>query len=76
MEGMTTLPHMAVVAGSGLDLSGLLDRVRWEKPFTAFESLAPASVAGHTGVFLEGICGGLPLIVQQGRRHFYEGLSY
>lgn len=73
---MTSLPPIAVVAGSGIDLRGLLDNVRWEKPFSAFQSLASVSVAGHSGVFLEGMSETIPVIVQQGRCHFYEGLSY
>jgi purine-nucleoside phosphorylase len=33
-------------------------------------------VTGHAGTFIEGICGNVHVIIQQGRRHFYEGLSF
>jgi len=73
---MTPVPRVAVVAGSGLDLTGILDQVRWEEPFDAFEGLSSTSVEGHTGSFTQGTCGKIEVVVQQGRRHFYEGLTF
>ncbi|MFO7974966.1 MAG: hypothetical protein R6V12_10070, partial [Candidatus Hydrogenedentota bacterium] len=73
---MTPGSPIAVVAGSGLDLKPILDTVCWEKPFEAFCGLSFASVAGHAGAFIQGMCGDVPMIVQQGRRHFYEGLRF
>jgi purine-nucleoside phosphorylase len=67
---------VAVVAGSGLDLTGLLDRVNWEKPFEAFKGLSATSVSGHSGVFTLGSCADVDVILQQGRRHMYEGLTF
>ncbi|HQM47068.1 MAG TPA: purine-nucleoside phosphorylase [Candidatus Hydrogenedentes bacterium] len=73
---MSAVCRMAVVAGSGLDLRNILDEVCWEKPFAVFPGLSPAGVAGHAGTFTEGLCGAVRVIVQQGRRHFYEGLKF
>ena len=73
---MTRVPRVAVVAGSGLSLTGILDTVHWEEPFEAFEGLSAASVAGHTGSFIAGVCGNVEVLLQQGRRHFYEGISF
>ncbi len=76
MEGMTARPRIAVVAGSGLDLSALLDRRLWEKPFSAFDGCSAGQVAGHPGSFIAGESAGELLIVQQGRRHLYEGVRW
>lgn len=73
---MTATAPTAIVAGSGLNLMALLDGVTWESPFGAFQQLPPPSVAGHAGTFTGGTCGGLPVILQQGRHHFYEGYGY
>ncbi len=73
---MTLRPRIAIVTGSGLELGGLLDRPVWEKPFSAFEHCSPAQVAGHPGTFAAGECAGVPLILQRGRRHIYEGIGF
>ncbi len=67
-------PSVAVVSGSGLDLKSLLDTVHEKIPFTAIPGLAHETLAGHDRVFLRGTCGKVPLILQCGRLHFYEGL--
>ena len=72
---MTKVP-VAIVAGSGIDLMPLLDTVSEELPFSAISGLGLTDVAGHPGFFIKGRCDGHPVIVQSGRRHHYEGLSY
>ncbi len=67
---------IAVVAGSGLNLNGLLDTVDRELSFRDLASLPEAAVAGHDGRFLIGTCGDARLIIQCGRLHLYEGLRY
>jgi purine-nucleoside phosphorylase len=67
---------VGVVAGSGLDLTGILDGDARERDFTDFAALANTGVRGHAGRFMCGRCGDVPVIVQQGRLHFYEGLGY
>lgn len=69
-------PAVAVVAGSGLDLRPLLDRVDREIDFAAIPALPAARVAGHAGKFIVGQSDSVPVIVQSGRLHFYEGLSF
>jgi purine-nucleoside phosphorylase len=73
---MTTETRFAVVAGSGIDLLPLLDRVTHETPFAEIIGIPPATVTGHEGRFVHGFCGDTPLIVQCGRVHMYEGLTY
>jgi len=71
---------LAVVAGSGVDLLPLLDAVHWERPFSNFPGLGLSTVAGHASRFVRGAlrtdAGETPILLQCGRRHAYEGLSY
>lgn len=63
----------AIVAGSGIHLRPLLDEVLRELPFGAVPGLAPARVPGHEGRYVFGRAGGVPVILQLGRIHLYEG---
>lgn len=74
MDTVTRHTRVAIVAGSGLDLTGLLDVVEEEVDF-AEAGLGETKVAGHAGRFLLGMCAGYPVVLQQGRRHIYEGLT-
>jgi len=67
---------LAVVSGSGIDLTGLLNAVEWERAFEEFEGLDGGAVAGHACKFVKGRMGEQELVLQRGRRHAYEGLSY
>lgn len=73
---MTARPAMGIVAGSGLALDGVLDEVREMRPFGASPALGDPAVEGHAGAFLMGGCCGIPVVLQQGRLHFYEGFGY
>lgn len=64
-----------VVSGSGIDLRPLLDETVDELPF-AEAGVPPAGTTGHEGVFVFGRCGTLPVVLQSGRLHLYEGHSY
>lgn len=67
---------IGIVGGSGLDLRDILDCSIMELPFDTFPGLIPSSVDGHEGTFIHGTCRDIPVIVQCGRLHFYEGLDY
>ncbi|MBI1318280.1 MAG: hypothetical protein GC168_04915 [Candidatus Hydrogenedens sp.] len=71
---------LAVVAGSGIDLLPLLDSVHAELPFAHFPGLTTSTVKGHASRFVQGdvLVNGapVPLLLQLGRRHAYEGLDY
>ena len=69
-------PQVAVVSGSGLDLTGLLDETGEERPFETVPGLAHGTVPGHVCRFTHGHCGGLPMVLQRGRLHLYEGPGY
>ncbi|MDX9972459.1 MAG: purine-nucleoside phosphorylase [FCB group bacterium] len=64
---------VAVVAGSGIDLRTLFTRIDGVTSFDEIPGLSAAGVPGHSGQFIAGWCGPIPVILQSGRRHVYEG---
>ncbi len=68
-------PRVAIVLGSGL--SGLADRVQDAKriPYDEIPGFHVPTVLGHKGELVGGTLGGLPVIMQSGRFHMYEGHS-
>lgn len=66
---------LAIVLGSGL--GGLVERLRAKQVLSGaeLEHLPRSSVKGHAGQIILGELGGLPVIVQSGRVHLYEGNS-
>jgi len=72
---MTRKRAIGVVAGSGVDLGSLLDRVAGVQGFGEVPGLVAGGVAGHPGRFVQGWCADVPIIVQCGRLHCYEGLT-
>jgi len=66
---------LAIVLGSGL---GELVEALGERrtiPARSLANLPAARVAGHAGAIELGTLGGLPVLVQSGRVHLYEGRS-
>ncbi|MGZ6267153.1 MAG: purine-nucleoside phosphorylase [Candidatus Limnocylindrales bacterium] len=68
-------PSMGLVLGSGL--GGLADAVEVESAFSFSElpGWPPATAPGHAGRLILGHLAGVPVVVQQGRFHLYEGHS-
>jgi purine-nucleoside phosphorylase len=66
-------PTLAIVLGSGFDavVAGL--EVDGRIAFGRLRGFAPAGVSGHEGQLLVGRLGGAPVMVLNGRAHFYEG---
>jgi purine-nucleoside phosphorylase len=66
-------PQVGIVVGSGL--GGLADALaaKTAVPFRDLPGLAEPGVAGHRGEFLAGTLEGVPVILQCGRLHLYEG---
>ncbi len=66
-------PKAAVVLGSGLgNFAGAVD-VRAELPYGEIEGFPVSTVPGHAGRFIFGYIDKVPVVLMQGRIHYYEG---
>jgi len=68
-------PRVGMILGSGL--SGLADLVEQPEivPYTDIPYWRISTVQGHAGRLVLGNLEGVPVMVLQGRTHFYEGYS-
>src|ERR1700752_4208168 len=66
---------LALVLGSGLGAIGERLARRTVVSAAELEALPRARVAGHAGAIELGDLAGIPVIVQSGRLHLYEGWS-
>jgi purine-nucleoside phosphorylase len=66
-------PRVAIVLGSGL--ASLAARVRDPRPipYAAIPGFPETRVAGHRGELVVGTLASVPVVVQSGRFHLYEG---
>ena len=66
-------PNIAIVLGSGL--GPLADEIEQaiRIPYREIPGFPEPGVAGHRGELVGGTLGGVPVLVQNGRFHFYEG---
>ena len=66
-------PRVAIVLGSGLGC--LADEVRDARrvPYTDIPGFPAPGVVGHKGELVAGTLAGVPVVVQNGRFHLYEG---
>ncbi len=68
-------PRVGLILGSGLGaLAESVERAD-AIPYNDIPHFAPSTVEGHTGRFVIGLLEGQPVIVMQGRSHYYEGYS-
>ncbi|HEX7612209.1 MAG TPA: purine-nucleoside phosphorylase [Candidatus Limnocylindrales bacterium] len=74
-ERTTVRPRVGLVLGSGLGM--LADALDLEAavPFAELPGWPDATAPGHAGRLLFGRMSGVPVVVQQGRFHLYEGHS-
>ena len=72
-ERTDLVPGAAIVLGSGLGAYGERIRVEAEIPYSRLEGFPVSTVAGHQGRFLFGTVSGVPVVLMQGRVHYYEG---
>ncbi|MBN4046820.1 purine-nucleoside phosphorylase [bacterium AH-315-P07] len=70
---MTRKAPIGIVCGSGINLNALLDSTTKSQAFADFPSLPDTAIMGHQGLFVTGSCDGIPIILQCGRLHSYEG---
>ena len=74
-EKINFKPRVAIVLGSGL--GALADEINAETvlDYCEIEGFPQSTVPGHKGRFVFGHIGETPVVVMQGRVHFYEGYS-
>lgn len=66
-------PEVALILGSGL--GDYADGIRIEATvdYTEIEGFPVSTVTGHKGRFVFGYVGNVPVVIMQGRVHYYEG---
>lgn len=66
-------PKVAVVLGSGLGNFAKAADVKAELPYSEIEGFPVSTVPGHAGKFIFGYINEVPVVLMQGRVHYYEG---
>ena len=66
-------PKVAVVLGSGLGNFAKVVDVKAELPYSEIEGFPVSTVPGHAGKFIFGYINEIPVVLMQGRVHYYEG---
>ena len=66
-------PEVALILGSGL--GDFADEIKIEATvdYTDIEGFPTSTVAGYKGRFVFGYVGSVPVVIMQGRVHYYEG---
>ena len=68
-------PEVALILGSGLgDYAESID-IRAEVSYREIEGFPVSTVPGHKGRFVFGYVNQVPVVIMQGRVHYYEGYS-
>ncbi len=68
-------PEIGIVLGSGLgDFARLVDK-KAEVSYASLPGFPVSTVAGHAGKLIFGYVRAVPVVVMQGRVHYYEGYS-
>lgn len=68
-------PEVALVLGSGLGDYADTIRVEAVLDYHDIEGFPVSTVSGHRGRFVFGYVGDVPVVIMQGRVHYYEGYS-
>jgi purine-nucleoside phosphorylase len=68
-------PETAIVLGSGLGEVAEALGVEAQVPYAEIPGLGAATVPGHAGRLVLARVNGRPVLIAQGRRHLYEGLT-
>ena len=66
-------PSLGIILGSGL--GNVVDAIEADVaiPYSEIPGAKASTVVGHQGRMIVGHTGGVPVVVMQGRVHFYEG---
>jgi purine-nucleoside phosphorylase len=68
-------PRIGIVLGSGLGAVADVVRDPTLIPYAAIPHFPQSTVVGHSGRIVAGLLSDTPVILMQGRVHFYEGYS-
>ncbi len=68
-------PRVGITLGSGLSSFAESVQVECEIPYSEIPNFAPPTVDGHPGKLILGKIDKTPVVVLQGRIHYYEGHS-
>lgn len=66
-------PRVAIVLGSGLGALARAVESAVTVPYGEIPGFPPSAVAGHSGELVVGRLEGVPVVLQSGRFHLYEG---
>jgi purine-nucleoside phosphorylase len=71
----TRTPRIGIVLGSGLGAvaDAVANPIRI--PYAEIPHFPQSTVEGHSGRIVAGLLGGVPVLVMQGRVHYYEGYT-
>ena len=69
------VPKVALVLGSGLGDYGNEIQVEATVDYHDIEGFPVSTVPGHSGRFIFGYVGEVPVVCMQGRVHYYEGYA-
>jgi purine-nucleoside phosphorylase len=70
---ISVAPKLAIILGSGLGPFAYHVENQVAIPFTDIPNFPKPTVVGHSGLLVIGTLHGIPLVVMQGRVHYYEG---
>jgi purine-nucleoside phosphorylase len=68
-------PRVGLILGSGLGPLAAAVKNSTSIPYSSLPSFPVSTVEGHVGQFVFGELEGQPVVVMQGRLHYYEGYS-
>lgn len=68
-------PEVALILGSGLGDYAKTIQIETTLDYQDIEGFPVSTVVGHKGRFIFGYVGEVPVVVMQGRVHYYEGYS-
>lgn len=74
-EKLKFKPKVALVLGSGLGDYAEGIQIEQSISYQEIEGFPVSTVSGHKGRFVLGYIGNVPVVIMQGRVHYYEGYS-
>ncbi len=69
------IPEVGVILGSGLGEFAEQIEIKAAVNYNDIEGFPVSTVEGHKGRFVFGYVGNVPVVIMQGRVHYYEGYS-